>query len=67
MTRNDRGTRLVLLADMVAALGAIILAWAFLDLSEEGLLLLTGITFALALLVGLLLRASPTVADHPTS
>ncbi len=57
LTRNDRGTSLVLLADMAAALGVIILAWAFLDLSEEGFLLLTCITLALALLLGFLLRA----------
>jgi len=50
---------------MAAALGVIILAWAFLDLSEEDFLLLTGITLALALLVGLLLRTSPSGSDHP--
>jgi hypothetical protein len=50
---------------MAAALGVIVLAWAFLDLSEEGFLLLTGITLALALLVGLLLRTSPDGKDHP--
>jgi len=49
---------------MAAALGVIILAWAFLDLSEEGFLLLTGITLALALLVGLLLRTSSRGSDH---
>jgi len=66
VTRNDRETRLVLLVDMSAALGVIVLAWAFLDLSEEGFLLLTGITLALALLVGLLLRESPSGQDYPT-
>jgi hypothetical protein len=60
LTRHDRGTSLVLLADMAAALGVIILACAFLDLSEEGFLLLTGITLTLALLVGSLL-AHPRV------
>ena len=65
MTRNGRGTSLVLLADMAAALGAIILAWAFLDLTEVGLIILSGITLALALVVGLLLRTSPGGSDHP--
>jgi len=67
LTRNDRGTSLVLLADMGAALGVIMLAWAFLDLSEEGFLLLTAITLALALLVGLLLRTSPSGSGHPAA
>jgi len=49
---------------MAAALGVIIVAWAFLDLSEEGFLLLTGITLALALIVGLLLRTSPRGSRH---
>jgi len=49
---------------MAAALGVIILAWAFLDLSEEGFLLLTGITLALASLVGLLLRTSSSGSNH---
>jgi hypothetical protein len=52
------------MVDMAAALGVIILAWAFLELSEEGFLLLTGITLALALLVGLLLRTSPGGYDR---
>jgi hypothetical protein len=52
------------MADMAAALGVIILAWAFLDLSEEGFLLLTGITLALALFVGLLLRTPPGGSDR---
>jgi len=64
MTQNDRGTGLVLLANMTAALGVIILAWAFLDLSEEGFLLLTGITLALALVVGVLLRTPPSGSRH---
>jgi len=62
---NNRGTGLVLLADMAGALGVIILAWAFLDLSEEGFLLLVGITLALALLVGFLLRTTPSGPHHP--
>jgi hypothetical protein len=65
LTRNDRGTGLVLLVDMAAALGVIIFAWVFLDLSEEGFLLLTCITLALALLVGILLRTSPSGSDSP--
>ena len=60
MTRSNRGTSLVLLADMAAALGVIVFAKVFLDLSDEGFFLLTGITLALALLVGALLRTSPT-------
>jgi len=44
---------------MAAALGVIIIARLFLDLSEEGFFLLTGITLALALLVGALLRTPP--------
>lgn len=67
LTRKDLGTSLVLLADMATALGVIILVWAFLDLSEEGFLLLTGITLALALFVGLLLRMSPSGSDHAES
>jgi len=58
LARNDRGTGLVLLADMAAALAVIVIARVFLDLSEEGFFLLTGITLALALLVGALLRTS---------
>jgi uncharacterized protein (DUF58 family) len=52
------------MADMAVALGVIILAWAFLDLSEEGFLILTGITLALALLVGMLLWTSPGGSDR---
>ena len=63
--RKDRGTGLVLLADMAAALGVIVIAWAFLNLSEEGFLLLTGVTLALALVVGLLLRTSSYGSDRP--
>jgi hypothetical protein len=45
---------------MAAALGVIVVARVFLDLNDEGFFLLTGVTLALALLVGVLLRASPT-------
>jgi len=45
---------------MAAALGVVVIARVFLDLSDEGFFLLTGITLALALLVGALLMASPT-------
>ena len=65
LARKDRGTGLVLLVDMAAALGIIFVAWAFLDLSDEGLILLTCITLALALIVGLLLRATPVGPDKP--
>ena len=64
MTRRDRGTTLVLLADMAAALGVIVIARVFLDLSEDGFLLLTGVTLALAFLVGVLLRMSPTSRER---
>ena len=55
---------MVLLADMTAALGVIIIARVFLDLSNEGFFLLTGITLALALLVGALLGSSPTSQER---
>ena len=45
-------------------MGVVVIARVFLDLSEEGFLLLTGITLALALLVGVLLRVSPTSRER---
>ena len=60
MTGRDWGTSGVLLADMLAALGVVVLAWLYLGLGTEGFLLLTGITLVLALTVGLLLRAAHT-------
>jgi len=59
MSRRDWGTTLVLLIDLLAALGVIAAARLFLDLSTEGFLLLSSITLVLALIVALLLRASP--------
>jgi len=53
------GTTVVLLIDLFAALGVIAAARLFLDLDTQGFLLLTGITLLLALIVALLLRASP--------
>jgi hypothetical protein len=52
---------------MLTALGVVVLAWLYLGLGTEGFLLLTGITLALALLVGLLLRASPTAPKGTVS
>jgi hypothetical protein len=60
LARRDWGTNAVLLADLLAALGVVVLAWLYLGLGTEGFLLLTGITLALALIVGLLLRVSTT-------
>ena len=47
-------------------MGVIVIARVFLDLSEDGFLLLTGVTLALALLVGVLLRMSPTSQERST-
>jgi hypothetical protein len=58
LAKRDRGTTLVFLADMFAALGVNTPAKLYLNLDNEGFLILTGITVSLALVVALLLRAS---------
>ena len=57
----------MLLIDLLAALGAVVLAWLYLGLGTEGFFLLTGITLALALIVALLLRASPATPNGTAS
>ena len=50
---------MVLLVDLAAAVLAIISGWLYLRVDSGGFLILVAITIALALLVGLLVRAAP--------
>ena len=50
---------MVLLTDLAAAMSVIVLGWLYLETDFEGFLTLVVVTLALALLVGVLVRAAP--------
>jgi hypothetical protein len=63
MKKSSRGTAIVLIIDLVAAMGTAIFATVYLRLDSEFLLVFSLITFGLLVVISLLLRSSPRPAS----